>query len=88
MLLLVLCIAGLAAPLTAPGFVPPAIAVLALVACIAVVSFHFASITNVGPCRALVTPYPPGLWAMEWALAVSAWRLRLGSVRGGLDSRY
>ena len=47
LLLLVLCIAGLAAPLTPPGFVPPAVAVLAFVAGIAVVSFHLTSITNV-----------------------------------------
>ena len=47
LLLLVLCVAGLAAPLTPLGFMSPAVAVLAFVACIAVVSFHLASITNV-----------------------------------------
>ena len=88
LLLLVLCMAGLAAPLTPPGFVPPAIAVLALVACIAVVPLRLASITSVGPCRALVTPHLPGLWAMGWALAVSAWRLGVRSIRCGLDGRY
>ena len=88
LLLLVLCMAGLAAPLTPPGFVPPAIAVLALVACVAVVPFHLAFITNVGPCRAFVTPHLPSLWAMGWTLAMSAWKLGLGGVWGGLDSRY